>query len=519
MAVAEGPAQRQPGRGLAALHVHRRIVREVLQVDRVRVRAQPVPLGAQARHHREVLAEADLVLPEQRRALGVGVGEIAHRQVLAQDHLAGLAGAQVGFQAIAQAFVAGVGQVHAVHVPVLHPRPFVPGLAQQRQPGRIGGVVEAAPAQRFERGGAVGQPVLVAVLADVGALPVQLCLQRLHPGPAGRPFTGQAGAAAALAVVGVQAIGGVETAAAETQRVDLGLPRRVAGINGERVAPGAIGVAAGHLGQHRTPGVVGRIGAVLGTPGAVAGLVPAPLGGHHHRLPAARRFAGPARRGQETVVDIVVTQPRAQILRAARARQQRLRIQGTERDHAGQRIAAVQGRGRAALDLHPFHRLQVDQVAAGRGELADAVVVGQGDAVDQDPHPVALQAADGEAARTPAMAVCHHRHPGHVAHQAGRVAHQAPVQLLAFDLGHAGHDLADRFRCPAGHHHHRVQGGDRAAAGGQVHVSGGGGGGGGGRSSDGDQQGRGEDGGGHGSRCVGGVEKHYRLPRGVMDSR
>ena len=393
----------------------------------------------------------------------------------------------------------------------------MPGLAQQRQPGRIGGVVEAAPAQRFERGGAVGQPVLVAVLADVGALPVQLCLQRLHPGPAGRPFTGQAGAAAALAVVGVQAIGGVETAAAETQRVDLGLPRRVAGINGERVAPDAIGVAAGHLGQHRTPGVVGRIGAVLGAPGAVAGLVPAPFGGHHHRLPAAGRFAGPACRGQGAVVEVVVTQPRAQILRAARSRQQRLRIQGTERDHAGQGIAAVQGRGRAALDLHPFHRLQVHQVAPGRGELADAVVIGQGDAINEDAHPVAFQAADGEAACTPAMAVGHHRHPGHVAHQAGRVAHQAPVQLLAFDLGYAGHDLADRFRCPAGHHHHRIQGGDRIAAGGQVRFGGGGGGDGGCGGSD--QQGRGEDGGGHGSRCVGGVEKHYRLPRGVMDSR
>ena len=150
---------------------------------------------------------------------------------------------------------------------------------------------------------------------------------------------------------------------------------------------------------------------------------------------------------------------------ALAARQQVLRVAGAPGHDAGQRVAAVQGGRRTAQDFHPLHRLDVQQVAPGGGELADREGLGHRHAVDFHAHPVAVQAADREALPAEAGGIAQRVHARLVADQVGDGVHLAALDRLAIQLADRADHLRGRFGHLAGDHHHAVKLADRAAVG------------------------------------------------------
>jgi hypothetical protein len=90
--------------------------RVVLAIQGVRLRRQPVVVGAQRRDQRPRCSdEADLVLHECTRLRDVRDREVAQRKRLAENGLRRGAGDQVGLQAIAQFLKARALDVDPIH--------------------------------------------------------------------------------------------------------------------------------------------------------------------------------------------------------------------------------------------------------------------------------------------------------------------------------------------------------------------------------------------------------------------
>ena len=432
-------------------HLQRRIV---LAEHRVRLRPQLVALPAQAGDQCERIAEADLVLPEQAQLATAAGREITHREAFAEDHVAADAGRQVGLAPIALAEVAVPRQFDPEHVPVLHPAALLARLAEEFQAAVILLQLEAAFAQRLEAGRAIGQPHLRGVLAGAVALCVHQQLGALQPRPVRLPFALHAEAIAPIRIVAQQRGGGGVASRPEAQRTHVGLNLSAAMVEGGGPAVGARPLEH-QLRQQRRTREVGRVRRQRGR--GIVGLVGIAAGRLQQALQRAGR-CGERSRQHPAMVAPGPADAAAGIAIGIDAVQQVLRIAGAHGDDAGQRIAAVQRGGRATQDLDPLHGIDVEQVAPGGSELADAECIRDRHPVDLHADPVAIQPADRETLPAKAVAIAERIHPGLVAHQVGNRLHLATLHGRAVDFADRAHQLPRRLGDLAGHHHHPVQG-------------------------------------------------------------
>src|SRR5690606_14741566 len=117
------------------------------------------------------------------------------------------------------------------------------------------------------------------------------------------------------------------------------------------------------------------------------------------------------------------------------------RILGGECHGAAQCVGAIQRTCRAAHDLGPFERVDVNEVAIGVGIAADGPGVRRRDAVDLDAHAVGVEAADADAADAEAAEARGDADAGFVAEQAGQVVGEQLVHAFAVDRVDGGGDI------------------------------------------------------------------------------
>ena len=433
----EAPDHPELGRHLAGIQAADGHARVVFDEDRVGPRVEPVPVHAQARHQAQAtVGQAHLVLGEQPDPGGFADREVAHREHIRQHRAAGRAGAEIGLHAIAQLFGPGPRCIHAPGQVVAGTGAFQ-GLVHGRQQP-VGALVELEAALPAD----VAAAPLIGVLGGLAVLPVDLPAQAVGQAAGDAlHLVQQRNPLPALVVVAVQGAGG-----GGDHRQRIGLRIVLVAFHGQAQAL-AVGRGEHQLGQHAGAVALLRIGGSAGGTAAavvalVFGLLAAAPVQHHHRAPAlAAQRGGGAGRQAAPVAFIAELQPDVAVL----ARDQVVdRIAGHERDHAAERIRAVQGAGRAAHDLHLLERVQVDEIAVGVGVAADQEGIGHGDAIGLDPHPVSVQAADAEPAQAEAADAGGHRHARFVAHQVLDVAGQGLVQALAVDHVHRGGHVHDR---------------------------------------------------------------------------
>jgi hypothetical protein len=131
-------------------------------------------------------------------------------------------------------------------------------------------------------------------------------------------------------------------------------------------------------------------------------------------------------------------------------RQQIGRITCSHRDHARERIGAVQAGRRAAQEFDALQQLRVDQVAPRAREAADGEAIAERNAIEFHRDAIAFEATDREPLRAEAACVFVDAEGGVVAGEIADVANQSRLDLAAFDQGHRSGDVADRLFDPAG---------------------------------------------------------------------
>ncbi len=120
-------------------------------------------------------------------------------------------------------------------------------------------------------------------------------------------------------------------------------------------------------------------------------------------------------------------------------------IEGGERDHARQRIGAMDGGRGPAHDLDLLQEAQARGVARGVGKASHAVALREPDAVDGHLHAVAVETADVEVAEAEAGGAVLDRHARLVAEQVAHVAGDLAEGVLPVDHGHRRGHGVDRL--------------------------------------------------------------------------
>ena len=106
-------------------------------------------------------------------------------------------------------------------------------------------------------------------------------------------------------------------------------------------------------------------------------------------------------------------------------------IQGEIADRAANGAAAVQGRGRAAQDLHALDDFRVNIVALGVGVGAIEKAVGNLDAINLGQHPITIDAANVVAGNARTLPGAAHRYARFATHQFASGIDQFTIQLRA----------------------------------------------------------------------------------------
>ncbi|MCY1490329.1 hypothetical protein D9M68_240850 [compost metagenome] len=132
-------------------------------------------------------------------------------------------------------------------------------------------------------------------------------------------------------------------------------------------------------------------------------------------------------------------------------------ILGQEAHRATDGVAAVEGRGRAADDLHLLDDVRIDVIAPRIEEGAEVEGIRYGNAIHLGQHAIAAYAANGEPGQAEAAAGAAHRDARLIAHQVADVVHVLLIDIALGLRGHRVRHLVEALLAAGGGHRHGVE--------------------------------------------------------------